>query len=499
VGTFCLVLHTHLPYLKHNGVWPSGEDLFHQAASESYLPLLEVFGRLADRGMTDACTLGVSPMVGHQLADDHMLDELGWFLGRYEPRAVRNAVMYEGQHRDEIRALAGFYATWARQQAETLDAQVASHGDLRAAFSALADHGLIELLGGPLTHPLMPETHASLGQLQMRLGREAFPGKDWHGIWLPECHYRPGVEGTLSDAGVTHLVVDGPTMIRSGGDTIRPRLIAESDIVAFARDLDTTYKVWSPTGGYPSGKWYRDFFHYDIEAGFKDWRVTSTQKPLHEKRPYEPEAALAAARKDATDFAAHIVRTLDERTTADDPDPVIVAAYDTELFGHWWFEGPTFLEALLLELADSPIRVSTLDAERQRREIDRIELAEGSWGFRKDLRSWIAPETQYMHDTLQTVEAETVRALETDPPSGARAAALEQAVREAMLLRSSDWPFLVLRGRNPEYAWERFHSHHTRWKEMMDLSRARIPDDLIWQRVDVIFQIDDIAADLALS
>ncbi|MFP5223966.1 MAG: 1,4-alpha-glucan branching protein, partial [Actinomycetota bacterium] len=347
------MLHTHLPYLKHNGVWPSGEDLFHQAVSESYLPLLEMFGRLADDGFTDVCTLGVSPMVGHQLADDHMLDELGWFLGRYEPRAIRNAVMYEGAHRDEVRALAGFYATWARRRCESLDAQVAVHGDLRSAFASLGARGVVELLGGPLTHPLMPETHPHLAELQMRLGRQAFAGTDWGGIWLPECHYRPGVEETLDRQSVTHLVVDGPTMIRSGGDTTRPRRIADSAVVAFARDLDSTYKVWSPTGGYPSGKWYRDFFHYDIEAGFKDWRVTGTRKPLHQKRPYEPQAAIAAARTDAADFVAHIVRTLQERTTTEEPDPMIVAAYDTELFGHWWFEGPVFLEEVLRTLAAS--------------------------------------------------------------------------------------------------------------------------------------------------
>lgn len=500
MGTFCLVLHTHLPYLRRNGVWPSGEDLFHQAATESYLPLLEMFERLANDGFKETFTIGLSPMVAHQLADPYLLGELGWFLGRMEPRAVRNAVMYEGTHRDEIRALAGWYAVWGRERSDTLDRLCARDGNLAKSFARFAREGLTEILGGPATHPLLPETLPRLANLQLALGRDAAVADlPWGGIWLPECHYRPGIEEPLARAGVTHLVVDGPTMISSGGDTNRARRIGDSGVLAFPRDLDVTYKVWSPTGGYPSGRWYRDFFHYDIEAGFKDWRVTSTRRPLHEKRAYEPEVALAAARKDAADFAAHIVATLDTRERETGRDTTIVAAYDTELFGHWWFEGPTFLEALLRELADSPVTLSTLRGVRDREDHEPIELREGSWGFRKDLRSWIAPETQYMHDTLRAVESELVAELDRFPaPVGARGAALKQATREALLLRASDWPFLVLRGRNPDYAWERFHSHHGRFREMLDLSRSRIPDDLIADRVRAVFEIDDILPDLSI-
>lgn len=500
MGTFCLVLHTHLPYVRRNGVWPSGEDLFHQAASESYLPLLAMFERLAADGLTDVATVGLSPMVAHQLADPHMLDELAWFLGRIEPRALRNTVMYRGQHEDAIRRLAAWYACWGREQSDRFDLFRERDGDLRESFARLARTGVVELLGGPLTHPLLPETHPTLAARQLSEGRRAHPdGLPWGGIWLPECHYRPGLEAMLQDAGVTHLVVDGPTMIKSGGSTDTPRRIAGSDVVAFPRDLDVSYKVWSPTGGYPSGRWYRDFYHYDIEGGFKNWRVTSTQKPLHEKGPYEPHAADAAAREDAASFAAFILATLEQREQETGHPATIVAAYDTELFGHWWFEGPVFLEALLRELSDAPVRLRTLAGARAESDAPPIDLVEGSWGFRKDLRSWIAPETQYMHDTLTTVETETARALETAAElSGARADALTHAVREAMLLRSSDWPFLVLRGRNADYAWERFHGHHARWREALDLSRARIPADMIASRVADLFAIDNIAPDLAL-
>src|SRR5688572_21422105 len=132
VQIFCLVLHTHLPYVRRNGVWPSGEDFFHQAASESYLPLLAAFRRMADAGGRDAFTIGMSPMVAHQLNDSHMLRELSWYLGGHELRTWRQAANYSGWMQREIRDLAAFYARWSREQSDLL----ADVGSIAKGFAA---------------------------------------------------------------------------------------------------------------------------------------------------------------------------------------------------------------------------------------------------------------------------------------------------------------------------------------------------------------------------
>jgi 1,4-alpha-glucan branching enzyme len=318
-------------------------------------------------------------------------------------------------------------------------------------------------------------------------------------MWLPECAYAPdaGIEGLLESNGIGHVVVDGPTMLRSAGprSTFAPRRIRDSSVVACARNLDVTYRVWSPTGGYPTGKWYRDFFAYDIEVGFKNWRVTSIRKPVSQKRPYEPEAAAAAARADAEDFAGLIARTLDEHERESGTEGHVVAAYDTELFGHWWYEGPIFLEHLYRVLRDMPdVRARSLRGALELLPDPKpVGLVAGSWGFRKDDRSWVAPETEDMWESLGEAEAETVRFVEKFRDAGSgRRAALAQLVREAMLMQSSDWPFMVLRGRNADYARERFFGHRSRWNHLVELLRSRIPDDLIATRTAVVEDQDNI-------
>ncbi|MFA5890151.1 MAG: 1,4-alpha-glucan branching protein domain-containing protein [Actinomycetota bacterium] len=499
MGIFALVLHTHLPYVRHNGVWPCGEDFFHQAAVESYLPLLGVLEDLGAHGMTGLMSLGLSPMVAHQMEDPHMLRELGLYLGRFEARAWQQVANYEGVFTPEFKDLAAHFAIHARAQSDRLDAC----GGIARSFGAIADAGVVELLGGPVTHPFLPRVRApELIDAQVRLGAEEHKrilGRRPRGMWLPECAYQPGagIEETFARAGVGHVVVDGPTMLKSAGpgSTFAPRRIGTSDVVAFARDLDVSYRVWSPTGGYPSGKWYRDFYHYDLEAGFKNWRVTSIHKSIGEKRPYEPKRAAAAARQDAENFAALIAETLSAAERRTGREGVVVAAYDTELFGHWWFEGPEFLRHLFTVL-DSIPGVRACSLERARELLDEpepVDLIEGSWGFRKDDRSWVSDGTQDMWWFLGEIERETPRLLqEFAGATGARREALSQLVRETMLLESSDWPFMVIRGRAPEYAYERFATHQSRWHRLADLIRSDASEDVIAAATAEIGEIDNI-------
>jgi 1,4-alpha-glucan branching enzyme len=487
VGLFALVLHTHLPYVRRNGVWPCGEDLFHQAAVESYLPLLEVLERVADGVREPVLTVGLTPLVAHQMEDEHMLRELVGYLGRWELRALWQVASYRGPHEAAFHDLAAFYARHGRRQLARLEALPAG---IARAFGALEEAGVIEILGGPASHPVLPEigepTVLRAQVLEGLAEHERILGRRPRGMWLPECAYRPGrgIEELLAEAGITHVVVDGPTMLRSAGpgSTFRPRLVGASPVAAFARNLEVTYRVWSPTGGYPTNKWYREFHHYDLTAGFKDWRVTSIRTPLAGKRPYEPARAAERAARDAEDFVALLDRALSAYREERGEEGVVVACYDTELFGHWWFEGPIWLEHVYALLRRHPrVRpVSLAGALAELGPGGPVDLVEGSWGFRKDLRSWVGPETEDMWRALAEAEAETVRLARKIPePTPAEQRALAQLARELFLLQASDWPFMVLRGRNAGYARERFAGHRDRWARLAGALLRRAPDPVL--------------------
>ena len=508
MGVFALVLHTHLPYVRRNGVWPSGEDFFHQAAAESYLPLLQTLERIGERGGGPALTLGVTPLIGHQMQDPYMRKELATYLASWDLRALFQVANYDGIFAEEFKDIAAFYARHARRQLVRLDALPEG---IARGFGALEDAGAIEIIGGPASHPVLPEIgEPSVLRAQVLHGaqeHERLFGRRPRGMWLPECAYRPGtgIEELLAEAGVDHVVVDGPTMIRSDGRdaTWRPRLVRDSGVAAFGRNLDVTYRVWSPTGGYPTNKWYREFFAYDMVAGFKNWRVTSIRTPIVGKKPYEPVRAIERAHKDAEDFVGLLDGWLADYEERSGEEGVVVACYDTELFGHWWFEGPAWLERVFSLLADHP-RVRAMSLERALHHMPpsrRVEMVEGSWGFRKDLRSWIAPETELMWRKLAETESETVRIARkfAGPVDAGREAALAQLARELFLLQSSDWPFMVLRGKNTGYARERFDGHLARWNRLAEVLLRRTPDDVLGRIATELFEIDNAFPDLRAS
>ena len=293
IGTFCLVLHTHLPWLAHHGAWPVGEEWLHQAWSASYLPVIELLETLADEGQRNVLTLGVSPVLAAQLDDPYCIKEQRTWLANWQLRAQGMAGSREQWRRDagtrEFRsALAAQHLFEARWQSGA-----------SPVLRRLLDAGVIEILGGPAAHNFQPLNQGATVRAALRIGHDDAllrRGSSPTGLWAPECAYTPGLEHHYAEVGITHFMVDGPTMNSAGRSTGAAWQVADSEVVAFARDLDVTYRVWSPRKGYPGGKWYRDFHSFDHEWGFRPARVTSTTTPAHEKAPYNPVRAIQVKR-----------------------------------------------------------------------------------------------------------------------------------------------------------------------------------------------------------
>jgi 1,4-alpha-glucan branching enzyme len=285
------------------------------------------------------------------------------------------------------------------------------------------------------------------------------------GVWTPECAVSPEVAELLAAEGVTHTLVDEATLHAAGGRTDDVWL--DGDLAVVGRDLELTDRVWSARAGYPSGAAYRDFHRYDADSGIRSFRVTDPASD--DKEPYDPVAAAAAARRDAEDFVAATVRRLADRRTAGE-HPLAVVAWDTELFGHWWHEGPLFLDHVLRLLPEAGVRSASLRTVVQERRDPRrrVRLPVGSWGAGKDLHLWSGPAVADLARDAKEVAARLLDVADRTGPGRARRPRLDAIAREALLALSSDWAFMVSRDSAAHYARRRHREHVERFLALSD-------------------------------
>ncbi|WP_328858398.1 glycoside hydrolase family 57 protein [Williamsia herbipolensis] len=487
-GQFTLVAHSHLPWLAHHGRWPVGEEWLYQSWAGSYQPLFAVLRRLAADGFTGQMSLGVTPVLAAALDDPHCLSAMHEWLASWQLRAAEaatagpaSAELGRREFRDADAALADFETHWRH----------GGSGGLRA----LVDADTVEVLGGPLAHSFSPLLDPRLRRFTLAEGladTAARIGSTPRGIWAPECAFAPGMETEYDAAGVCHFMVDGPAL---HGDTALGRPVGGSDVVAFGRDLDISYRVWSPRSGYPGHAAYRDFHTYDHDFGLKPARVTGRGVAGPDKAPYDPERAQAAIATHVEDFAQRVrERLIDESARIGRP-ALVVAAFDTELFGHWWHEGPQWLEAVLRRLPEIGVRVGTLADARTRGFVGTpVDLGPSSWGSGKDWRVWDGPAVT----DLVELNRDVVRtALDTvdkrlDASRGTRDRVSDQILREALMTVASDWAFMVSKDSAAGYARDRAHKHAHATREIARAAAtgrerlaARLAQD--WHRADTLF------------
>jgi 1,4-alpha-glucan branching enzyme len=471
IGTCCLVLHSHLPWLAHHGSWPVGEEWLYQAWAHSYLPVVDMLERLAAEGRRDVLTLGVTPVLAAQLDDPYCLRSFHEWLGGWRLRADFAATRWHGrwQAAPELQALAAAEHRAADAALRTFETSW-RHG-FSPVLRPLVDTGVVELIGGPLTHPFQPlldprvrgfALRAGLADTALRIG--SAPA----GIWAPECGYAPGMVADYAAAGVARFLVDGPAL---HGDTSAAHPVGDSDVLCFGRDLAVTYRVWSPKAGYPGDPAYRDFHTYDHPSGLKPSRVTGRHVAPEDKKPYDPALARVAVDRHVADFVATVVARL--RASRDQPG-LVVAAYDTELFGHWWHEGPAWLEGVLRALPEAGVRVTTLRGALEAGHVGQpVELPASSWGSGKDWRVWDGEQVADLVSAGASVQRTLLSTVDATV-DGVRNPVADELAREAMLALSSDWAFMVTKDSAADYARRRAGSHGRRVNELATRLRSGV-------------------------
>lgn len=489
---FVLTLHSHLPYVLNHGRWPHGSDWLCEAMTDTYLPLVEALDSLAVQRVPAPMTIGVTPILASQLAHPALAGELeAFFAQRLEACDEAEAVFLENGE-TELAPLARFWRERYRRL-ERLYERV--DGNVVAALRRYAEAGRIELLSSAATHGFLPllSRDESIG-LQLAVGRAEHHrlfGQWPLGCWAPECAYRPGLEEHFAAHGYHFFFVDAHLaeagrplgLYRDTGGPdgwpltdedpraavparrspyraydVSPRA-GRAQVVAFVRDPQSTRQVWSRHGGFPGDGAYLEFHKIRYPGGLKFWRVTRPDADLGLKEPYEPNTARARA----FGHAGHLHWLLRSRAESphDPGESVIVAPFDTELFGHWWFEGVDFIADLYRHLArhGAPLaRTASQHLEADPPDAA-IALAQGSWGANGDFSMWINPATQWTWDRLWPLEQRFWSAAQASLGDSSFETILAQAARELLLLQSSDWQFIISTGAAADYASRRFLEH----------------------------------------
>ncbi|MCP3101297.1 DUF1957 domain-containing protein [Myxococcus sp. K15C18031901] len=503
LGSLSLVLHAHLPFVRH----PEHEDFLeedwlYEAISETYLPLLGVFDRLAEEGVRFRLAMTLSPTLITMLRDELL-------MSRYARKLDQLCELGEREvHRTRDDATFGRLARFYRDHFRAL--RVAFHdryrGDLVAAFRRLQDAGYLDILTCNATHgflPLMqqvPEAVRAQVMVATAHYRGAF-GRDPAGIWLAECGYFPGLERVLAAERIRYFFVD-----THGLTDAVPRplhgpyapIFTEAGVAAYARDPDSSQQVWSAEHGYPGDPMYREFYRdigWDLDldyirpfiqptgdrknTGFKYFRITGKTQ---DKQPYAPEAARERAVLHAGDFLVHRQRQIEYLASRlSGRRPVVVAPYDAELFGHWWFEGPWFLEALLRKAAREQQTFDLVTPADDLRDNPENQVATppmSSWGAGGYARMWLDESNDWLYRHLHHCARRMVElARDFREPDARQRRALNQAARELLLAQGSDWAFIMKTGTMVEYARRRSREHVQRFLRLHDQLRAGSVDE----------------------
>ncbi len=510
VGSFVFMLHSHLPFYRKAGMWPFGEESVYECMAESYIPLLNAIGDLWDEGIQAKLTVGITPILGEQLSDPHLNKGFEKFLAdrieaaqldeqRYSPRG-------ETPNPDFLH-LARFYLNWFQQIRK--DYHDRWNRDIIGGLKKYQDLGAIEITTSAATHGFSPllDTDESL-YAQFKTGIESYKrlfGRAPKGCWLPECAYRPATEGRpgiekwLHDLGLEYFftesfVIKGgqtaevrkvfgpygnieyiPTAPRpaTGLDTFEAFWLKEYPVAVLGRHEEAGYQVWSADQGYPGDGNYREFHKKDDKSGLHYWKLTSKTTDLGNKQRYNPEAATKQLKENSDHYVGFIQQTLTDQLKKTGQPGLVMVSFDTELFGHWWFEGVSWIKEVLKKMrtytAVTPMTASEyLKASPPQRA---IELPESSWGAGGHYQVWLNNETQWMWPIIHDAEKTMVGLAENYASKSDELVqrVLKQAGRELLLLESSDWPFLVTTGQAKQYAIERFNEHVERFNTLTEM------------------------------
>lgn len=531
-GNYVMILHTHLPWVLHHGNWPHGVDWMSEAVAECYIPLLNVFNDSLNDGISPKVTLDISPVLCEQLEHPDFkkifveyCDEK--IKGAQEDRKNFTNWGYDPHHI----WLTHYWEEWFTNKKE--DYLKKYNSSIINGLKELQDKGAIEMMTCGATHGYFPLLgYDKSVNLQVATAVNNYKkhfGKEPRGIWLPECAYRPayewqtyipvepfhtkklrtGVEQILSANGIEYFVTDedllkrlnplgkftddakenfvpikSPNFFFENWNFDRNPLniyeVASSDKVEygtaaiFTRHHDLSMQVWSGQIGYPGEPDYLDFHKKHFPSMHRYWRVTDSKADMMYKTLYHPDWTRDKIDKQANHFIHNLENTSNHYNNMTGKFSTVTTPFDTELFGHWWFEGPEFIRAVIRGLHNSPY-VNMVTASEQYMRIkpkEVVSIPEGSWGVSNTHEVWSNEDNKWTWESIYNDELRFNTIYEKyyhDNLDETANRLLKQVLRELMLLHSSDWQFLIYTESARDYAEMRFSYHHSDFNKLSDI------------------------------
>jgi 1,4-alpha-glucan branching enzyme len=515
IGYVALVLHAHLPFVRHpESDFVLEEEWLFEAITETYVPLLTMFEGLKRDGIDFKMTMSMTPPLVSMLRDPLLQERYDAHLTQLEKllqlEIARNA------HNGHIQYLAEYYAKEFAQVR-----QVWEHygGDLTKGFRKFLESGNLDIMTCGATHgylPLMkmyPEAVWAQIEVACQSHEDNF-GRRPSGIWLPECAYYEGLERMLADAGLRYFLTDGHGILYARP---RPRygayspIYTESGVAAFGRDQESSQQVWSSQVGYPGASEYREFYRdlgWDADyeyikpfimpngqrknVGIKYHKITGKGLGLSDKSLYDPYWAREKAAEHAGNFMFNREQQVGKLHSMMQRKPIVVSPYDAELYGHWWYEGPWFLDYFfrkswhdqgtyeMTHLADYLRGNPTQQVARP---------SQSSWGYKGFHEYWLNEKNAWVYPHLHKAAERMIELAKREPADELQWRALNQAARELLLAQASDWAFIMRTGTMVPYAVRRTRSHLMRFNKLWEDIRAEQIDAGWLEKVE---EIDNI-------
>jgi len=521
LGYSSIVLHAHLPFVRHPEYdFFLEEHWLFEAITETYVPLITVFEGLINDGIDFKITMSLTPPLIAMLTDELLQKRYLVYIGKLIELSEKEVFRTKGDLNFE--PLAKYYNKRFIATYEIFESKYKKN--LVSAFKSLQDYGVLEIITCGATHGFLPlmQNIPQAVKSQISVAVENYKihfGKEPSGIWLPECGYYKGLDNFLKKYNLNYFFTDTHGILNA---TPRPRygayapiICPESGVAVFCRDKESSEQVWSSEIGYPGHPYYREYYRdigYDLpfeyikdyvqpdgtrkNTGIKYYRVTSK---TDKKEAYNLDIAKKTAKEHALDFLIKRQNQIINLNSLMGRSPIVVSPYDAELYGHWWFEGPLFLNYLIRLVNEQNIyKLITASEYLYLNPVNQLaQPSESSWGANGYNSFWLNPNNDYIYRYLHKCSKKMVEfAYLYQNPYPLQKRALNQMARELLLLQSSDWAFIMQTGTMVEYAEKRIKTHIYRFEKIVEMvSKDKIDEN--W--LSKIEYIDNIFPEIDYS